>query len=70
MNMEARQLPTFTYPSTRKLSVRAAANETELCVSAITNDVQFLTNVQWHVGQEIKHVVFQEIFAIPSYKLV
>jgi hypothetical protein len=29
------------------------------------HEVQFSTNHQWHVGQEIRQVVFQESFVIP-----
>jgi hypothetical protein len=34
------------------------------------HEVQFRTNDQWHVGQEIRHVVFQECFVIPLCKPV
>jgi hypothetical protein len=33
-------------------------------------EVQFLMNDQWHVGQEIRHVVFQKSFVIPPCKPV
>jgi hypothetical protein len=42
-----------------------AGNEIEICRSAIMHEVQFSTNDQWHVGQVIRHVVFQESFVIP-----
>jgi hypothetical protein len=32
------------------------------------HEVQFSTNDQWHVGQEISHVDFQESFVIPPSK--
>lgn len=38
------------------------ADETELCDNTITNEVQLLKNDQWHVGQEFRQVIFQEIF--------
>jgi hypothetical protein len=41
-----------------------------MCGSAIRHDVQFSTNDQWHVGQEIRHLVFQESFVIPPCKPV
>jgi hypothetical protein len=34
------------------------------------HEVQFSKNDQWHVGQEIRHVVFQESFVIPPCKPV
>jgi hypothetical protein len=34
------------------------------------HEVQFLTNDQWHVSQEIRHIVFQESFVIPFFKPV
>jgi hypothetical protein len=34
------------------------------------HEVHFSTNDQWHVGQEIRHVVFQESFVIPPCKPV
>jgi hypothetical protein len=43
-------------------------NETEMCGSAIMHEVQFWMNHQWHVGQEIRHIVFQENFIIPLCK--
>jgi hypothetical protein len=37
-------------------------------------EVQFLTNDQWHVSQEVRHVVFQESYVIlpckPAWKYV
>jgi hypothetical protein len=47
-----------------------AGNEIEVCGDAIMHEVQFLMNDQWHVGQEIRHVVFQESFVIPPCKSV
>jgi hypothetical protein len=32
---------------------------TEMCWSAIMHEVRFSTNDKWHVGYEIRHVVFQ-----------
>jgi hypothetical protein len=59
VSVEARQLSNSTYPRTRKLSIEVpVGNETEMCGSAIMREVQFLMNDQWHVGQEIRHVVF------------
>jgi hypothetical protein len=69
MSVEARQI--HLYLSTdRKLSIQVpAGNETEMWESAIMHEVQFSTNDdQWHVGQEIRHVVFQESFVIPPCK--
>jgi hypothetical protein len=34
------------------------------------HEVQFSINEQWHVGQEIRHVVFQESFVILPCKPV
>jgi hypothetical protein len=36
----------------------------------LSREVQFPTNDQWHVGQEISLVVFQESFVIPPRMLV
>jgi hypothetical protein len=45
-----------------------AANEAEMCGSAIMHEVQFSVNDQWRVCQEIGRVVFQESFVIPFCK--
>jgi hypothetical protein len=45
-------------------------NEIEMRGSAIMHEVQFSMNDQWHIGQEIRHVVFQESFVIPPCKPV
>jgi hypothetical protein len=56
---------------TSKLSIQVpAGNETEMCRSAIMHEVQFSTNDKWHVGQEIRHAVFQESFVILPCKPV
>jgi hypothetical protein len=34
------------------------------------HEVQFSKNNQWHVGQEIRHVIFQESVVIPPCKPV
>jgi hypothetical protein len=66
VSVEARNWSSCTYPPTRKLSIQVpAGNETEMCGNAIKHEMQFPTNEQWHVGQEIRHVVFQESFVIP-----
>jgi hypothetical protein len=61
-------LPTSAYTPTRKPPIQIPAdNGTEMCGKAIMNEVQFLTNGQWHVGQDIRVFAFQEII-IPSCK--
>jgi hypothetical protein len=51
----------------RNVSVEVpAGNETETWGSDVMHEVQFSTNDQRYVGQEIRLVVFQESFVIPS----
>jgi hypothetical protein len=33
-----------------------------MCGSAIMHEVQFSTNEQWHIGEEIRYAVFHEIY--------
>jgi hypothetical protein len=47
-----------------------AGNKAEMSVSTIIHEVQFSTNDQWHVGQEIRNVVFQKSFVISPCKTV
>jgi hypothetical protein len=62
---------TSTNPPTRKLSIQVPAdNETEMCGTATMHEVQFSTNDQWHIGQEIRHVVFQGSFVISPHTLI
>jgi hypothetical protein len=61
VSAEVRQLLHFY--TTRGLSTQVLSdNEIEISWNAISNEVQFLTNDQWHVGQDVRHVVFQAIF--------
>jgi hypothetical protein len=47
-----------------------AGRETEMCGSAFMYAEQLSTIDQWNVGQEIRHVDFQESFIIPHVKPV
>jgi hypothetical protein len=50
------------YPPTRQFSIQVPTdNETKMCRNTAMNEVLFLTKDQWHVGQEIKHVIFSRI---------
>jgi hypothetical protein len=70
VSVEARLL-VILYLSTDQEAIQVpAGNETEMCGSAIMHEVQFSTNDQWHVGQEIRHVFFQESFVILPCKPV
>jgi hypothetical protein len=71
VSMEAGQLVHLYPPPTRKLSIQVpASNETDMCVSATMYKVQFLPNDQWFIGQEVRHIIFQESFVIPPCKPV
>jgi hypothetical protein len=35
-------------------------NKTEMFGSTIMHEVQFSTIDQWHISQEIRHIVFEE----------
>jgi hypothetical protein len=54
----------------RQLVQVPVGNETEMCGSAIMHEMRFLTNDQFHVGQEIWLVDFKESFLIPPCKPV
>jgi hypothetical protein len=70
VSAEARQL-VHLYPPTRKLSIQVlAGNQTEMHGGIITHEVKLSMNDQWQIGQEIRHVVFQESFVIPPCKPV
>jgi hypothetical protein len=57
-------------PPTRKLSIQVHGDsETEYAVTHM-NEMRFLTNDQWLIGQEIARVVFQEVFVNTACKPV
>jgi hypothetical protein len=56
VSVEARQF-VHLYLSTDQETFNSG---TKICGIAIMNEVQFSMNDQWHVGQEIRNVVFQE----------
>jgi hypothetical protein len=56
--VEARQLVHLYLSTDREIQVPASI-EAAMCGSAITREVQFSTNDELHIGQEIGHVVFQ-----------
>jgi hypothetical protein len=41
-----------------------------MCGSAILHEAHFSMNDHWHVGQEIRHIAFQESFVFPPCKPV
>jgi hypothetical protein len=67
VNTEARQL-VHLYLSIDQETLESGTCRQQdcMCRSAITHEVQFSTNDQWHVGQKIRHFVFHENFVIPS----
>jgi hypothetical protein len=69
MSVEARQLGHFLLSTHQEtFDSVTSGHETEMCGSAIMHEVQFSANDSWHVGQEIRHAVFQESFLVPPCK--
>jgi hypothetical protein len=63
MRLEARQLVHICLsPDKETFDSGICGHETEIYRIAIMHEMNFSMNYQWLVGQEIRHVVFQENF--------